>query len=417
MYNRGQVFGVLFNKIKKLFIKSVYLDFASSTPIEKSVISAMNDSYGLFANPSAIHSQGILAKNKINQSRNKIASFINCRADEIVFTSGGTEGNNLAILGSVEYAIHDLKIQKPHVVISEIEHSATRSLVKRLEQDNIIEATYVLPDENGLINPKDVKNSLRENTCIVSIHFVNNETGTVQPIKEISKIIRNYRKNSNNKYLLFHTDSAQATAYLKINTESLGVDMLSFNGQKLYGPRGSGVLFIKKGLKIRPVFYGGDQEFGLRPGTESLPNCVGLAKACEIASNRMFKDRERLLSLRKYFISKLKEIPDLYIYAENVEVSPHILTIEIKDTFSESLLLYLDSRGIFVSNKSACRSDDPDESYVLRALKNARIGEQQDFVDENGAIRFSMGRTTTKSDIDFVVKNLKDVLKILKKVN
>lgn len=411
-----EAFLQIFNKIIWRFSKKdVYLDFASSTPIDFRVLLAMLFSYTYYANPGAIHKKGLLVKNKINESRSKIAKFINSKPQEIIFTSGGTEGNNLAILGSIWHAVYDLGIKKPHVIISEIEHSATRSLVKQLEQDCVIDATYILPDENGLLNPKDIKDAIRQNTCIISIHFVNNETGTIQPIKEISKVIKQYKKNFKDQYLLLHTDCAQATAYLPINVEKLGVDMLSFNGQKIYGPRSAGVLYVKNNAKIRPIFVGGNQEFGLRPGTESLPNCVGLAKACEIAGLQMDKDYFRLKDLRNYFISLLKDLPGVYIYAKDVDVSPHILTVEIENTFSESLLLYLDARNIFVSSKSACRNDDPDESYVLKALKNARIERQADFVDEMGAIRFSMGRKTTKKEIDYVVKNLKQVLEILRK--
>lgn len=399
--------------IKNIFNKEVYLDYASSTPIDRVVSLAMHKAESFFANPSALHKKGVFARKKIEESRAVVANFINARVEEIIFTSGGTEGNNLAIYGALWQAIYEDGIKKPHVIISEIEHSATRSLVKQLETDGVIEASYILPDENGTIDPKNIREKIKDNTVIVSIHMVNNEIGTIEPIKDIAKTIRHYKKQNQKSLPLFHTDAAQATAYLKIDVKSLGVDMLSFNGQKIYGPRSSGVLFVNKNIKIRPIFIGGNQEFGLRPGTESLPNIVGLAKACEIAKLRMDTDGKRLYDLQKYFKQELKKIPNLFIYADNAFVAPHIIAIEIKNTFSEALVLYLDSKGIYVASKSACRTDDPDESYVLNAVKNAIIDSQITDVEQNGAVRFSLGRNTKKSDIDYAVQSLKQVLQTL----
>lgn len=393
-----------------MYIKrKVYLDNASSTPIDKRVIRSMRRSEGLFANPSSIHKLGIIARNAIEDSRKKVAQFINSHTDEIIFTSGGTEGDNLAILGT----IYASPYEKPHIIVSEIEHSAVISLVKNLEKQNKIDATYIKVDENGLVNPRDIRDAILEKTILISVHLVNNEIGTLEPIREIVKAVRHYKKHNNKDiYPIVHTDAAQATSYIEINVDNLGVDLLSFNGQKIYGPHGIGALYIKRSTPIKPVFIGGNQESGLRPGTEQVSQIVGLAKACQITKSRIEKDFNKISELRNYLISKIQQIPNTNIHAKDCPVSPHIISAEFENIPSETLVLYLDARGIYVSNKSACRSDDPNESYVLNAIKNAKI-EKQEGINENGSIRFSLGRSTTKKDIDYVFRNLKEIIKKL----
>lgn len=411
-------------KNKLLNEKGIYMDNASATPTDPSVLAEMHCVERLYANPSAIHRLGILARQKIDESRNIVANFIKAQADEIVFTASGTEGDNLAILGVIK-AANVYGILKPHIIVSEIEHSAVLLLVQDLEEQNKITATYLKVNSDGLINVKDILDSINEDTVLVSVHLVNNEVGTIEPVKDIVKAVRNYKKNIKSdaeiKYPLVHTDAAQATAFIEINVNSLGVDLLSFNGQKMYGPKGVGVLFVKRGTPIRPVFIGGRQEMGFRPGTESLPQIAGLAQACIITKKRRETDFENLLNLRNYFISELEKIPKVFVYVKNSLVSPHIIMAEFENIFSETLVLYLDARGIYVGSKSACKLDDPNESYVLNALKYAKIGEQEVFEGQNvqlgselGSVRFSLGRDTKKSDINYVIKNLKDILQILK---
>jgi cysteine desulfurase len=398
--------------------RQVYLDTASATKTDKSVILAMYEAESLFANPSSLHRLGVLARNEVENSRGIVAKFINAHADEIVFTSSGTEGDNLAILGAIKSAQIN-GIIKPHIIISEIEHSAVIGLVQKLESKNEISASYLPVDENGVVDLKVLPELINENTILISVHLVNNEVGTLEPIKEIVKIARNYKKHKNindavSVYPLVHTDACQATAYIEINVNQLGVDMLSFNGQKMYGPKGVGVLFVKRGTPIEPVFIGGEQEFCIRPGTESLPLIAGLARACNIASIRQEGDFEILTDLRNYFITEIEKIPNTFVYAKNVLVSPHIINVEFKNISSETLLLYLDSRGIYASNKSACKSGGEGESHVLKAIKHAKIGIQEGVLDDFGSIRFSLGRNTTKKDLDYVIRNLKEVLNILK---
>ncbi len=402
-----------FKALRGFYGGSIYLDTASATETDKSVILAMHESLKLFANPSSLHKLGVLARNRIESSRGIVAKFINAHTDEVVFTSSGTEGDNLAILGAINFAkLHGIKT--PHVIVSGIEHSAVIGLVEKLESQNEISASYLPVDENGVVNLKVLPELINENTVLVSIHLVNNELGTIEPVKEVVKIVNNYKKQNQSKYPLVHTDACQASAYIKINVNQLGVDLLTINGQKMYGPKGVGALFVKRGTPIEPVFTGGDQEFGLRPGTESLPQIVGLACACEITSKRQEDDFIMLTNLRNYFIDELERVPKTIINAKNVPVSPHIINAEFKDISSETLLLYLDARGIYASSKSACKMDDPDESYVLKAIKYAKMGEQDEETDDFGSIRFSLGRDTNKNDIDYVIKNLKEILDILK---
>lgn len=404
--------------------KSVYLDNASATPTDRAVLHEMHTLEMLFANPSAIHKLGVLAHQKIQQSRFIVANFIGAHTDEIIFTASGTESDNLAILGVIKKAQKN-GITKPHIITSGIEHSAVIGLIEKLEKEKEISATYLSVDENGLVDVKNIQESINENTVLVSVHLVNNEIGTLEPVKDIVKTVHSYKKNQSSKtYPLVHTDACQATAYVEINVNRLGVDMLSFNGQKMYGPKGIGALYIKRGTPIEPVFVGGDQEFKLRPGTESLTQIAGLAMACSMTKKRLDKDFENLTNLRNYFVSELESLEGkigikINIYAKNVPVSPHILMTEFENIFSESLVLYLDSRGIYVSSKSACKADNPNESYVLKALKYAKIDEQEatSNVLEQGSVRFSLGRNTTKNDIDYVIKNLKEILQILKVKN
>lgn len=388
----------------------VYADNASATMVDKVVLAEMSSVDGLFANPSSLHQLGVLARARLGEARAQVANFIGAHSDEIIFTSGGTESCNLAILGSL-LAYQKKSNSLPHIITSKIEHPAVLNLIQKLESQNKITATYLNVDPDGIIDIKKLKESIVPETFLISIQLVNNEVGTIEPVNEISKIIRQYKKNNNqNIYPLLHTDCAQAMAYLPVNVLNLNIDMLSFNGQKIYGPKGSGVLYVKRKTPIDPVFIGGDQEFKIRPGTEALPQAVGLAKACQLRKRRQKSDFAKLTNLRAYFVNRLNEIEGAQVWGNAKKVSPHIVLVQFKNIFSEALILYLDARGIYVTSKSACKSFDENESYVLKALKHDIMNEQ----DENeGTVRFSFGRDTSFKDIDYIIKNLKEVLKLL----
>ena len=259
-----------------LGIKRIYLDNASSTPIDKVVLLAMyKNQLNNFANPSAIHKQGVLVKKIINNARESIANILNAHSDEIIFTGNGTESDNLAIRGIIN---NYTKQNRLHIITTNIEHSAVLRTCQKLETDEV-EVSYIQVGTNGIVDSKLIKNVLKENTKIVSIIYANNEIGTIQPIQEIAKIIRYHRKIYKTETPFFHIDATQAINYLDINVNKLGVDLMTFNGSKIYGPKGVGVLYKKRGVGIEPIIYGGDQEHGLRAGTENLPTISGLAKA------------------------------------------------------------------------------------------------------------------------------------------
>ncbi len=289
--------------------------------------------------------------------------MLNCQKREIIFTSGLTEANNLALLGV-----------KGSLVISAIEHSS------------IIEgnkATVIGVDNNGLVNLEELKKAITAETILISIHLVNNEIGTIEPIQEIAKIVRDARKKFGTQILL-HTDACQASL-LPLHVEKLGVDMMTLDGHKIYGPRGVGMLYVKRGVKLEPIIFGGGQEKGLRSGTENVPGIMGFALALEIADKLRDKEFKRLGELKNFFIKELKGIK---INGSPEKTSPHILNISIPGIDNEFFVLKLDAKGIECSTKSACLRDE-DESYVLRAIG----------ADSRTSIRFSFGRSTSKNDL------------------
>ncbi|HPS21306.1 MAG TPA: cysteine desulfurase family protein [Candidatus Paceibacterota bacterium] len=392
--------------------KKIYLDNASATPIDNRVLSVMTKiSKEIFANASAIHDLGITAKNKLEQARKEIATILNAHTDEIIFTSGSTESNNLAIRGILEI-LKNSTVEKdfiPHIITTNIEHASVLEVCKYLEKNKKAELTYVPVESNGIIEPKKMRKALRSNTVLVSVMYANNEIGTVQPIQEIAKEIRYFNK-VNNKKVLLHTDATQAVNYLLLNVEKLGVDLMSFNSGKIYGPKGVGVLFIKRRTEIGPILFGGEQEFNFRPGTENLVNIVGLAEALKITEKIKEKEIRRLISLRDYFIGKLLELSaDLKI---NININGDLknrlannVNITIPKIPSELLVLELSARGIYVSEKSACKSGDKKSSHVIRAITGKNIG----------SVRFSLGRQTKKEDLDYAIKALSQILKKLEK--
>jgi cysteine desulfurase len=383
--------------------KRINLDYASLTPIDKRVLFVMNKySLDKFANPGAWYKEGVSAKKSVDTARKNISQLLSAHADEIYFTSGGTEANNIAILGSIN-SLHKkgVAFDDMHIIISAIEHSSVIECANHAKELGV--GVDILPvDNKGVIKIDELKKLIRPQTILVSIMMVNNEIGTVQPIKDITKIIRKARENSifdsDKKYPLLHTDASQAFLLEKINLVEQSVDLLTLDSSKVYGPRGIGALYIRRDTPISPVIFGGGQEKGIRSGTENLPAIMGFAKALEIAKNSREENREKFISLREYFVNSLKSIgKDISINGEGI----HIINISIPGIDSEFFVLQLDANGIACSTKSSCMRDE-DESYVLRSIG----------ANSSESIRFSFGINTKKSDIDRVIGVVKDILKV-----
>ncbi len=388
------------------------MDYAAGAPLLPVVQREMRQAERLFANPSSIHKDGVLARQALEGARKAIADVLHALPDEIVFTGSGTEANNLAIMGvfkharlSPEFAGKDL-----HIITTAIEHSAVLETCWHLEKVGA-QVTYLPVDEQGLIDLKELRSALRPETILVSIGYANNEIGAIQPIKEIAKEIRHYKKyaaestkTKGNLYPLFHTDACQAVAYLNCNMEQLGVDLFSWNGTKLGGPHGIGALYVSRNVPIDPMQYGGGQERGLRSGTENIAGSVGMAAALTEAENIKEKEVPFLQILQSYFISEVKStFPEARINGSQEFRLPNNVHVSFPNISSELLVLELDAKGISASAGSACDSAKDISSHVLEALYGKEDAEKW------GSVRFSFGRGTTKRQIAFVLKSLKQI--------
>lgn len=384
--------------------KRIYLDYAASTPIREEVKKVLLESLGFFANPGTLHKEGVLAKQKLEETRAKIATAIFARQKEIIFTSGATESNNLAILGLVKNWQKNNPNKTPHIIVSKIEHPSILEVCKKLEKEGV-EVTYLDVLENGLIDIKKFKNSLKENTILVSVIFASNEIGVIQPILEISKEIRHFKKynlkNHLNIFPVLHTDASQAPMYEDINVQKIHVDMMTISSEKIYGPKGVSALFVKDGVKIDKILEGGSQEFNLRAGTENVPSILAFAKALELAVIEREIESARIREIQNYCFTLLeKNFSGKFILNGSREQRlPNNVNITFPNFDSELLVIELDAKGIAVSEKSACNTED-EESYVIENLRK----------ENTGSIRISFGKDTTKSQIDFLIKSLKEIL-------
>ena len=397
--------------------KTIYLDNVATTPVQKEVVLAMkpywNESFG---NPGSITKMGVKAREVVEKSRKIIAELLRARPQEIFFTSGGTESNNLAIFGLVNNLERQgMKISDLHFITSNIEHSSIIECFKELERRGA-KVDYLKVKENGILDTRDLRKIIRPNTALISIGYANNEIGTIQPIKEIAKEVRHARKGKILPY--FHTDASQAGLYLNLNINELGVDLMTLDAQKIFGPKGLGVLFVKAGVEISPIIFGGGQEKGLRSGTENVPLIVGMAKAFELARGTesskapvvirsAVKRRElsttKMKKLRDYFWQKLqREIPGVVLNGDLENRLPNNLNISIPGIDSEFIVLCLDEEGIVCSTKSACNQDEAG-SFVVRAL-----GKNEDLV--KSTLRLSLGQNITKKEVDFVISTLKKLV-------
>ncbi len=390
--------------------KEIYLDYSATTPINKKVLIKMmpylKENYG---NASSIHALGQKSLFAIDVARNEISDFLGCSAEEIFFTGSATESNNLAISGLLDKIKDNKKIN--HVITSVIEHDAVLCLLRHLEKEKKISLTILPVDSEGLVNVDNFKKSIKEETRLVSIMYANNEIGTIQPIKEIQKEIKkeNETRLEKNK-IFFHTDAVQAINYLNCNVSFLGVDMLSFSGHKIYGPKGIGVLYVKRGTSINPIIYGGGQEKGLRSGTENVSSIVGIGEAIKIIKKNL-KNKEKIEKLRNLIIKKvLTEIKNSRLNGSLKERLPNNINFSFKGAEGESIVMALDQKGIRASTGSACSSKSLNPSHVLLAINLSRE-------EAHCSLRITLGSDTKKEEVEKFLKILPNIIEKLRKIS
>lgn len=377
-----------------------YLDNSATTRCANEVIDVMVRTMDVdYGNPSSMHMYGIRAEKYIKEAKEKIAKILKCQEKEIIFTSGGTESNNLAIIG----AAFANKRNGNHIIVSSVEHASVKEPMRFLEDEGF-RISYLPVDENGIVSLDSLKNILCKDTILVSTMYVNNEIGAVEPIEEISKIITDF-----NPEILFHVDAIQAFGKYRITPKKMGIDLLSVSAHKIHGPKGSGFLYIRDKVKVKPLILGGGQQKGMRSGTENVTGIAGLAKAAELSYDNLGEKTERLYSLKKRLADGIGEIEGTIINGKTgVESAPHILSVSFEGIRSEVLLHALEDKGIYVSSGSACASNKPALSSTLVA-----IGVEKDLLDST--IRFSICAGTTEDEIDYCLDNLKELLPMLRK--
>ena len=378
-------------------MKRIYLDYAATTPTHPEVVKAMLPYFtDAFGNPSSIHSLGQETKAAIEEARDKVARLIGARSEEIVFTSGGTEADNFAVKG-VAYANRQ---RGNHIITTSIEHHAVLGSCKFLEGQGF-EVTYLPIDKYGLVDPEDVRKAITDKTILISVMHANNEIGTIEPIPEIAKIAQRQE-------IYFHTDAVQTIGHIPVNVDALGVDLLSISAHKIYGPKGIGALYIRKGTRIVPFMHGGEQERGRRASTENVPAIVGFGKAVEIAESEMQDEMERLTSLRDELIRGLFErMEGIYLNGHPSQRLPSNVNISVEFVEGESMAISLDLDGIAASTGSACASNAVEASHVLLAL-----GLPAWLC--HGSLRLSLGRETTREDMERVLEVLPRIVSRLR---
>lgn len=389
-------------------MRNIYLDHGATTPVDKKVLKAMlpyfDEKYG---NAMSLHSFGQAAGGAVEKARLQVADFFGAEMSEIIFTSGATESNNLVIKGTLKeyYSKSENKGLKPHIITTSFEHHCILDASKSVEKEDLAEVTYIRPDKKGLIRAEDVEKAIKKNTILVSVMYVNNEIGTIQPIAKIGKVIK-----KKNPKIIFHTDATQAINYFDCNVGKLGVNLLSMSAHKIYGPKGVGVLYAKKGTPIRRIQDGGDQEAGKRSGTHDVPGIVGLGRAISlIKDQRQISDKMK--DLRNHLIERvLKEIPDVRLNGSKIKRSPNNANFSFARVEGESLILMLDAEGIAASTGSACSSGSLEPSHVLLS-----IGLKPE--EAHGSLRLTLGKYTTKKEIDAAADVIKKVVENLRKIS
>ena len=386
--------------------KFIYLDYAASTPVDQKVQKAMLPFFKQeFGNPSSTHQLGQRAKAAMEGAREQAAKFLACSANEIVFTSGATEANNIAVQGIVQKN----SSKRPHVITSTIEHESLLAPIEELEKKGIIEVTYIKVGKEGIVYANDIEKSLQKNTILVSIQYANSEIGTVQPIAEIGKILKSYKKEVGKGKIVFHSDVVQAALYLDCSVEKLGVDLLTLSSHKIYGPKGVGALYIKKGTSIEPLFFGGGQEQDIRPGTENVAGIIGMGEAIgEIQNPKTKVQNIRIRQLRDMFIKNISQrISNVEVTDSPIERLPNNVHIRFKGVEGKDIVLLLDQKGIGISTGSACSEKSQEPSHVLLSMGYTEA-------EANCAVRITLGKHTKKEEVEKTVKVLEKVVEQLR---
>jgi len=372
--------------------RTIYLDHSATTPVDARVAHAMTRAIVQdFGNPSSVHGYGQRARAAVDRARREVAALVNARPNEIIFTSGGTEANNLAIRGICEAN----SAQGRHIVTSAIEHPSVREICNALEQRGW-EVTRLPVYENGIVRVADMREALRPSTVLVSVMLANNEIGTVQPVRAIGEIVRE-RRAGGQKYLYFHTDAVQAAGRMSLNVEELGCDLLTMSAHKLYAPKGIGALYVRRGVRLVGQNIGGHQERERRAGTENVPGIVAFGEAAKLAREELFERIAHDAALRDTFETKVAAaISDLVFNGDRIRRLPHLSNISFRYIEGEGLLINLDLQGVAVSTGSACSSGTLEPSPVIRAL-----GVDDEIA--RGSIRFSFGKDNTEAEVDYTV--------------
>ena len=376
-------------------MKIRYFDNAATTKVKKEVLEKMFPYFVQeYGNPSSLYKLGRTARRAIEEARKEVANLINCRPNEIYFTSGGTESDNTVLNGILS------KDKTNHIITSKIEHPAILNTCENLEKQGT-KVTYLNVDEEGIVDMQQLLSNINENTSLISIMFANNEIGTIEPIEKIAEIAKA-------KGIVFHTDAVQACGNVNIDVKKMNIDMLSLSGHKIGAPKGIGALYVNKDIKFESFIHGGHQEKNKRAGTENVAGIVGLGQACKIAKNNMQKHINKLLELRNYYISEVeKNIPEVKINGSMENRLPGNANISYKGISGENLLLKLDERGICASAGSACTSGSSMPSHVLTA-----IGLSREYSE--GTLRVTFGDENTMEDVEYLVKNLIEIIKELR---
>ncbi len=384
-------------------MKKVYMDYAATTPVDDEVLKEMMPFFQkYYGNASSIHSFGREAFDAIEDARAQVADLLNSDAEEIIFTSGGTESDNLAIKGIAFLNKKKRNSKGYNIITSKIEHPAVLETCKHLEKQGF-KINFLPVDKFGLIKPNDLEDAISKDTFLVTIMFANNEIGTIEPVEDIGKITKKHD-------ILFHTDAVQAVGKVPLDVNKLNIDLLSISSHKIYGPKGVGALFVRKGVKLEPLAHGGGHEKGFRSSTLNTPGIVGLGKACELGKKLMNKDIALMKNLRDDLIKKVLKIEESFLNGHPVKRLVNNAHFRFTAIEGESLNLKLDDKGIAAATGSACSSKKLQASHVLLALG-------LDPAEAHGSIRLSLGRTSTKEDVEYVSSVLPDIVQNLRSMS